>query len=370
MFRVRRVLAAIAVLASMASGAIAADLERVDAKDGTSFMVVVGTLLPTENLDQKLAEKAAERPIAFATFNSPGGSPYAAMRLGRTIRRLGLNTVQLKAFECASACTLAFVGGANRFAEAGAIGVHKASFSNPDAFGSEDAVSFIQKLTGDIIGYLIEMGVDPGLMQVALSYDANDMRYLSSSEMEKFRVTTNSAMPPQEEVTVAAPAQSVAPPNLETGKPHGWVRHPSGGIVLKSAPDEKSADSGPAWNTTPVEVIGLDGHWLKVRAGGSEGYAHETWIKVAGYASSTDDRKYVQVFSFPNMEAARAKMRSLPYRTDAYETPNGWVAVTLAGKFSEDDAKAALQARRKDAGFPDDAFRTFGNTYKRKLCCD
>lgn len=188
--------------------------------------------------------------------------------------------------------------------------------------------------------------------------------------MEKFRVTTNSAMPPQEEVTVAAPAQSVAPPNLETGKPHGWVRHPSGGIVLKSAPDEKSADSGPAWNTTPVEVIGLDGHGLKVRAGGSEGYAHETWIKVAGYASSTDDRKYVQVFSFPNMEAARAKMRSLPYRTDAYAPPQCWVAVTLAGKFSEDDAKAALQARRRDAGFPDDAFRTFGNTYKRKLCCD
>lgn len=370
MFRVRRILAAVAVLATMMSGSAAADLERVNTKDGTSFMVVVGELLPTEHIDQKLVDEAGKKPIAFVTFKSPGGNPGAAMQLGRAIRRLGLNTVQLKTLECASACALAFVGGTNRFAEAGAIGVHKASFSNPEAFGSGDAVSFIQKLTGDIIGYLIEMGVDPGLMQVALSYDANDMRYLSSSEMEKFRVTTNAAAPPQEEVTVAAPAQSVAPPNMEARKPRGWVRHPSGGIVIKTEPDEKSADAAPAWNTAPVDVLGVEGHWLKVRAGGSVGYAHETWIKVEGYASSMDDRKYVQVFSFPNMEAARAKMRSLPYRTDAYEAPNGWVAVTLAGKFSDDDAKVALQTRKKDAGFPDDAFRTFGNTYKRKLCCE
>lgn len=370
MFRVRGVAAAVAMFATLVSGAVAANLERVDAKDGTSFVVIVGTLMPTENLDQRLAEEAAGRPIAFVTFNSPGGSPYAAMRVGRTIRRLGLSTAQLKAFECASACALAFVGGINRFAEAGAIGIHKASFVNPDARDAEDAVSLIQAVTADIIGYLAEMGVDPALMQVALSYDANDMRYLSSSEMEKFRVTTSSVAPSQEEVTVAAPAQSVAAPNLETGQLHGWVRHPSGGIVLKSAPDEKSADAVPAWNTTPVQVLSLSGHWLKVRVGADEGYAHETWIKVAGYASSTDDRKYVQVFSFPNLEAARAKMLSLSYKTDAYETPNGWVAVTLSGKFSDEEAKAALAGGKKGAGYPQDAFRTFGNIYKRKLCCD
>jgi len=61
---------------------------------------------------------------------------------------------------------------------------------------------------------------------------------------------------------------------------------------------------------------------------------------------------------------------AVTYRTDAYETPSGWVAVTLAGKFTDDEAKAALQTKKKDARFPNDAFRTFGNTYKRKLCCE
>lgn len=70
------------------------------------------------------------------------------------------------------------------------------------------------------------------------------------------------------------------------------------------------------------------------------------------------------------MEAARTKMQSLSYRTDACEIPNGWLAVTLAGKFSDDEAKVALQTKRNETGFPGDAFRTFGNTYKRKVCCD
>ncbi|WP_156899585.1 hypothetical protein [Pleomorphomonas koreensis] len=94
------------------------------------------------------------------------------------------------------------------------------------------------------------------------------------------------------------------------------------------------------------------------------------WRRKVVYASSLDDRKYVQVFSFPNMGAARAKTQTLSYRTDAYETPNGWVAVTLASKFTDDEAKAALQNKKKETGFPNDAFGTFGNTYKRKLCCD
>lgn len=230
--------------------------------------------------------------------------------------------------------------------------------------------AFIQAMTADIIGYLNEMGVDPGLMQLALSYDANDMRYLASSEMEKYRVTTNSPAPQQEQAAITAPAQSVALPNAVSTGLHGWVRHPSGGIVPKSAPDEKSADASPAWNTAAVDILGFEGHWLKVRAGGAVGYAHETWVEVEGYASSLDDRKYVQVFSFPNLEAARAKMQSLSYPTDAYEIPNGWIAVTLAGKFSDDEDKVALQTKKKETGFPGDAFRTFGNTYKRKVCCD
>lgn len=357
-------------LACMIGSTNAAELERVEAQDGNSFIAISGSFLPTESLDQELSREVARRSVAFVTFNSPGGSPYAAMRLGRTIRQLGLNTTQIKAAECSSACTLAFLGGLNRFAEAGSLGVHKASFVNPDAFGSQDAVSLIQAMTGDIIGYLIEMGVDPSLMQLALAYDADDMRYLSASEMAKFGVTTNLSVPPREQVATASSSRNLALPESHPDLLHGWVRHPSGGIVLKSAPDEKSDDVAPAWNATPVAILATEGHWLKIRCADNVGYAHETWIKVDGYASSTDDRKFVQIFSFPDMEAAQRKMQALSYKTDAYETPGGWIAVTLAGKFADDDAKALLARKKKETSLPNDSFRTFGNIYKKKICCD
>ncbi|OWK22030.1 hypothetical protein AJ88_14130 [Mesorhizobium amorphae CCBAU 01583] len=122
------------------------------------------------------------------TFQSPGGNIQKAMDLGRLIRRLGLTTIQFRAVECSSACSLAFLGGVMRIAEAGSIGVHKSSFSDDIGLNTKDAVSGVQQMTADIITYMIEMGVDPALLQLSLQYDSDDIRYLSKSEMTKYRV--------------------------------------------------------------------------------------------------------------------------------------------------------------------------------------
>src|SRR5690606_7022182 len=121
---------------------------------------------------------------------SPGGNIAKAMELGRLIRRLGLTTIQMRAMECTSACSLAFFGGTTREAEPGAIGVHKSSFSGDLPVDAEDAVSAVQQMTAEIVTYMIEMGIDPGLLQVSLQYDSHDIRYLSLSEMQKYRIVT------------------------------------------------------------------------------------------------------------------------------------------------------------------------------------
>ena len=121
-------------------------------------------------------------------FNSPGGNVASAMAYGRLIRDLGLSTLQLKDHECASACSLAFLGGVERYAEPGSIGVHRATFT--DEIESRAAVAAIQELTADIIGYLTEMDVDPALLQIALSVDNADIRYLTGQEMLDLGVTT------------------------------------------------------------------------------------------------------------------------------------------------------------------------------------
>ncbi|WP_192384759.1 hypothetical protein [Mesorhizobium silamurunense] len=122
-------------------------------------------------------------------FNSPGGNVGSAIRLGRMIRAAGLDTLQVRQLQCASACSLAFLGGVHRIAEPGSIGVHRASFKPADRMSNEEAAARFQLGTAEIISYVIEMGVDPKLMELASSYDKHDIRYLSASEMAELRVT-------------------------------------------------------------------------------------------------------------------------------------------------------------------------------------
>ena len=82
-------------------------------------------------------------------------------------------------------------GGAKRYAEPGSIGVHRSSFSSEVPASTEEAVAAVQQGTADIIAFIIEMGADPAVLQVAYSYDSSDMRYLSGSEMTRYRITTD-----------------------------------------------------------------------------------------------------------------------------------------------------------------------------------
>lgn len=58
---------------------------------------------------------------------------------------------------------------------------------------ADEAVAGVQAVTAQIMSYMTEMGVDPRLMQMALSYDRSDMRYLSASEMADLKLTNVAA---------------------------------------------------------------------------------------------------------------------------------------------------------------------------------
>jgi len=105
------------------------------------------------------------------------------------IRAAGLDTLQVRQLQCVSACSLAFIGGVRRVADPGSIGVHRSSFTPDSGMSTDEAVARVQAGTAQIMSYLGEMGVDPKLMELALSYDKSDMRYLSASEMTDLRVT-------------------------------------------------------------------------------------------------------------------------------------------------------------------------------------
>ena len=130
------------------SAAAAAKYEVGTMDDGTRYIFVSGEFAYEDRLSV-FEDLARQHRPSFVTFDSPGGNIYSAMALGEAIRRLNLDTLQMKRLECASACSLAFLGGSRRFAEAGSIGVHKSSFLNSQNMNHDNAVSEIQSATRD-----------------------------------------------------------------------------------------------------------------------------------------------------------------------------------------------------------------------------
>ncbi|WP_155897542.1 PAN domain-containing protein [Aureimonas ureilytica] len=180
---------------------------------GIRYIVLSGDFVAGDDASEFLS-KALELDSNVISFDSPGGNVASAMRYGKVIRALGLKTMQPRSLNCASACALAFLGGTERYAETGSIGVHRASFSSDTGISSEVAVAAIQAGTADLIGYLSDMGVDPKLLQLSLSIDSSDMRYLTSSEMQEYRVVSIGGGAGESSKTTAYASPSVSHTSL------------------------------------------------------------------------------------------------------------------------------------------------------------
>ncbi|MDX8501666.1 hypothetical protein RFM99_25030 [Mesorhizobium sp. VK4C] len=351
---------------------------------GLHYILVSGDFAYQDDLSvfEALVRTSAATAV---TFRSPGGNIQKAMDLGRLIRRLGLGTAQFRASECESACSLAFLGGVIRFAEAGSIGVHKSSFQGDIPLSTQEAVSAVQQITADVITYIIEMGVDPALLQLSLQYDSNDIRYLSMSEMAKYKVVTFT--PGAGQATVANATPSLPPPQpppptaVSTPPPpanpslvipeahSGRIGHPKGAAPLKALPEGKSTNVAVLRNGTPVAILGTSGRWYRAQAGNQIGYVHDTWVHVDQYESGPFGRRHIQVKSFDNYAEAETYVRTSSIRVSAYLATNGWFAITLDNTYDEPMASSLVSEMKARGAIPDDSYATFGNTYVRKVCC-
>lgn len=189
-------------------------LEKLETDNGT-LLLLRGSFSLSDD-PQALAREVATTGAKVITFDSDGGNVVTAITYGRLIRALGLSTFQLRSAQCASACALAFVGGTIRYAEPGAIGVHQSSFSPSDVLDGHTAVAAVQQMTAQIMTYLLEMGVDPKLLQLSLSVPPDDMRYLTAAEMEEYKVTAGIQKTTPESVSSSA---AIATPTVEHTSP-------------------------------------------------------------------------------------------------------------------------------------------------------
>ncbi|TIQ35980.1 MAG: hypothetical protein E5X48_11180 [Mesorhizobium sp.] len=109
---------------------------------------------------------------------------------------------------------------------------------------ADEAVAQIQAGTAQVMSYMTEMGVDPKLMQVALSYDRSDMRYLSASEMAELRVTNVAVSPPPVDTSLL-PARPT--PALKKSTTSQKPQYPTPIIRAKPSREQReAADPAPA----------------------------------------------------------------------------------------------------------------------------
>lgn len=159
-------------------------------------------------------EISADTDSAFAAFldsnvmegnqivlHSQGGNLGAGVRLGRMIRDAGLTAIVGKAVRvngslfgasewpsggtCASACAYAFLGGTTRIlTKDSRLGFHRFYM------GVAGASASAQQVSGQLVSYLVEMGVDPRIFAKASSEGADSMYWVPTDEAESYDLVT------------------------------------------------------------------------------------------------------------------------------------------------------------------------------------
>jgi len=105
----------------------AAEIVTLTPKDGPAVVLVKGELSPSDA--PRFARETDDIKEAVVLLESPGGTMFAGLSIGKTIRRKGFDTAVPSSVACVSACALAWLGGSERFmAENARIGFHAAYF--------------------------------------------------------------------------------------------------------------------------------------------------------------------------------------------------------------------------------------------------
>jgi hypothetical protein len=153
-------------------------------------------------------------------FDSPGGSLAGGIALGRVIRSRKLNTliepeyieekrddshpdgyrerVIAKDVICASACSLAFIGGSVRgIAQGAKLGVHQFTSSTGSMSGRASQVAVTA-----LAAYVIEMGVDRRMIDLASVTSSNDILWIDASKARELRIDNTVAPLNEWKVTV------------------------------------------------------------------------------------------------------------------------------------------------------------------------
>lgn len=142
-----------------------------------------------ENMKIATAKLNKKNQIFSVAFESNGGDIYAAMELGREIRKHKLMTRVASNGKCLSSCIFSFLGGVIRYAGPGVIGLH-APYAYLDAKDTAHTAKIrLEKMKAKIREYLAEMNIQDDVLNLMLRIPTDEMYFLKDKELVGFGIT-------------------------------------------------------------------------------------------------------------------------------------------------------------------------------------
>ncbi len=160
------------------------DFSVREAGDSGEVLLLYGGIEPgdAQRFDAYLSSlDGLSMPVAL---NSPGGVVDEALAIGRMLREREARTVVLPGMVCLSACPYILASGSERrVSRQGAVGLHQHYYEAPRLLPVFWAVEDIQRGQGRTMEYLIEMGIDPGVMVHALKTPPAEIYVLVENQL-------------------------------------------------------------------------------------------------------------------------------------------------------------------------------------------
>lgn len=130
-------------------------------------------------------------PAKYIALHSPGGAVHEALKIGRTIRENGLNTLISPDAACLSACPYILAGGVERIvSKSGWVGLHQHFHDRNTIIPSFLAVESVQAGHGETLEYLSDMEIDPLILLHVLKTPPEDIYMLVEQELTDYRLAT------------------------------------------------------------------------------------------------------------------------------------------------------------------------------------
>lgn len=159
--------------------------------DFGEVMLLNGTIKQGD-ADRFAAHLDATGAPDFIALNSPGGVVEEALAVGRLVREREVDTVVLAGLFCISACPYILAGGVERtVSHDGAVGLHQHYYDANSLLPAFLAVRDVQYGQGRTMEYLIEMGIEPGVMLHSLQTPPRRIYVLNKEELENSKMATN-----------------------------------------------------------------------------------------------------------------------------------------------------------------------------------